>query len=159
MAALQSGTKAPDFTLSGSDGKQHSLKQYHGSYVILYFYPKDDTPGCTKEACSFRDLQTDLQAQNAVVLGVSPDSTESHQRFAEKYTLPFVLLADPDRVVLQDYQAWGEKNLYGKKVQGVIRSTVLVGPDGTIAHHWPQVRGAEQHPQKVADQLVALQGG
>ena len=154
MAAITIGADAPDFTLPGSDGKEHSLHQYRGKFLVLFFYPKDDTPGCTKEACSFRDLHPELQSKNTVVLGVSPDGIQSHQKFSEKLTLPFVLLSDPDRVMMRTYAAWGEKNLYGKNVKGVLRSTVVIAPDGTIAHHWPLVRNAEQHPQKVAEFLT-----
>jgi peroxiredoxin Q/BCP len=122
---------------------------------VLYFYPKDDTPGCTKEACGFRDAWQTLQTLGVVVLGVSPDSAESHRRFAEKYGLPFPLLSDPDRRVMQDYGAWGEKTLYGRKTTGVIRSTVWIGPDGRVRRHWPRVGNAEAHPEQV---LAALKG-
>jgi peroxiredoxin Q/BCP len=120
---------------------------------VLYFYPKDDTPGCTKEACGFRDAWHDLQALGAVVLGVSPDAAESHARFAEKYRLPFPLLSDPDRSVMQAYGAWGEKTSYGRKTTGVIRSTVWIGPDGRVRRHWPRVTDAEAHPEEVLEAL------
>jgi thioredoxin-dependent peroxiredoxin len=124
--------------------------------VVVYFYPKDDTPGCTKEACGFRDLWKDIQKTDTAVLGVSPDDGASHQKFASKYKLPFTLLSDPDRKVMEKYGAWGEKNMYGKKTMGVIRSTVLIGPDGKVKKHWKRVSKAETHPAKV---LEAITGG
>ena len=151
MTTLLTGALAPDFTLPGSDGKDHSLQNYRGKTVVLYFYPKDDTPGCTKESCSFRDLHSELRSANTVVFGVSRDSLESHGKFVAKYGLPFVLLSDPELDMIKAYKAWGEKNRYGKKVEGILRSTVVVGPDGTIAQHWPSVRNAEEHPKEVAD--------
>lgn len=156
MAALVSGVKAPDFTLPGSDDKEHSLGAYRGQNVVLYFYPRDDTPGCTKEACSFRDLYPSLQNKNTVVFGVSKDSLASHHTFVEKYELPFVLLSDPGLDVIKAYGAWGEKNRYGKTVLGILRSTVIISPDGTVAHHWPTVSKAETHPQDVADFIAGM---
>jgi peroxiredoxin Q/BCP len=150
---LQSGDAAPDFTLSGPEGRSVSLADLAGKHVILYFYPRDDTPGCTKEACGFRDAWDDLQALGAVVIGVSPDASASHARFAEKYRLPFQLLSDPDREVMEAYQAYGEKTMYGKKVRGVIRSTVWIGPDGRVCRHWPRISDAGAHPAQV---LAAL---
>src|SRR5918996_6477951 len=147
------GQQAPSFTLEGSDGKRHSLSDYKGKNVILYFYPKDDTPGCTKEACGFRDAWDDLRALGAVVLGVSPDASASHRRFADKYSLPFQLLSDPDRKVMEAYEAYGEKTLYGRKVTGVIRSTVWIGPDGRVRRHWARITDAGAHPAQV---LAAL---
>jgi thioredoxin-dependent peroxiredoxin len=150
---LQPGDPAPDFTLEDQAGRKVSLADQAGKNVVLYFYPKDDTPGCTKEACGFRDAWSDLQGLGAVVLGVSPDSSASHGRFAEKYRLPFPLLADPDRTVLTAYEAYGEKTMYGKKMMGVIRSTVWIGPDGRIRRHWPRISDAAGHPEQV---LAAL---
>jgi thioredoxin-dependent peroxiredoxin len=150
---LQPGDPAPDFTLEDQAGRKVSLADQAGKNVVLYFYPKDDTPGCTKEACGFRDAWSDLQGLGAVVLGVSPDSSASHGRFAEKYRLPFPLLADPDRTVLTAYDAYGEKTMYGKKMMGVIRSTVWIGPDGRIRRHWPRISDAAAHPEQV---LAAL---
>jgi len=124
--------------------------------VVVYFYPRDDTPGCTKEACGFRDAWKEIQKLGAVVLGVSPDSGESHQRFARKYRLPFPLLSDPDKKMMSRYGAWGEKMMYGKKTTGVIRSTVWIGPDGKVKKHWARVAKAEAHPEQV---LEALQEG
>src|SRR5918996_3988594 len=135
MGSLE-GKRAPAFTLEGSDGKKHSLEDYCGKTVVLYFYPKDDTPGCTKEACGFRDLWKDLQRAGVVVLGISPDAGASHQKFAAKHRLPFTLLSDPDKKVMQAWGAYGEKMMYGKKTTGVIRSTVWVGKDGTVKKHW-----------------------
>ena len=123
--------------------------------MILYFYPKDDTPGCTKEACGFRDDWKDLQKLGAVVLGVSADDAASHQKFRTKYKLPFPLLSDPDRKVMEKYGAYGEKMLYGKKTVGVIRSTVWIGPDGKVKKHWARVASAEKHPDQVLAQLKA----
>jgi len=153
--AVQEGKAAPDFTLTDAAGKQVSLKDFAGKDVILYFYPKDDTPGCTKEACGFRDSWKDLAKAGVVVLGVSADSTASHQKFAAKYKLPFPLLSDPDRKVMRQYGAYGEKVMYGKKTKGVIRSTVWIGGDGRVKKHWAKVANAEAHPAQV---LRALMG-
>jgi peroxiredoxin Q/BCP len=150
---VQEGKPAPAFTLEDANGKQVSLADFAGKHVILYFYPKDDTPGCTKEACGFRDDWKELQRQNAVVLGVSADSGESHKKFAAKYKLPFTLLSDPDRKVMEKYGAYGEKMMYGKKTVGVIRSTVWIGTDGKVKKHWARVPSAEQHPAKVLELL------
>ena len=148
---IETGQPAPPFTLADASGKPVSLEGLRGKHVVLYFYPKDDTPGCTKEACGFRDAWDELQQLGVVVLGVSPDSADSHTRFAEKYRLPFPLLSDPDKHVLEEYGAWGEKNLYGKKSMGVIRSTVWIGPDGRVLRHWPRVSNAETHTGEVLD--------
>lgn len=145
--------KAPDFNLEGSDGKQHSLKDYSGKTVVLYFYPRDDTPGCTKEACGFRDMQQKLKKAGAVVLGVSKDNIASHEKFIEKFKLPFTLLSDPDTKVMKAYGAWGEKQMYGKTVEGTIRSTVVIGPDSKVVKHWETVRNAEAHPDEVLNFL------
>ncbi len=143
------GKKAPDFDLEGSDGKRHSLKEYAGKSVILYFYPKDSTPGCTKEACGFRDDYRKLTGRGVVLLGVSKDSIASHGKFIAAQGLPFVLLSDPDTTMMQAYQAYGEKVMYGKKSTGTIRSTVVIGPDGVVRKHWARVAKAEQHPSEV----------
>jgi peroxiredoxin Q/BCP len=150
---IKTGEPAPPFSLTDGKGERVALEDLAGKNVVLYFYPKDDTPGCTKEACRFRDSSEELQKLGAVVLGVSPDSPESHARFAEKYRLPFRLLSDPDKQVMQAYDAWGEKTSYGKKAIGVIRSTVWIGPDGRVVKHWPRVSDAETHPDEV---LAAL---
>lgn len=154
--AIDEGKAAPAFTLQDTDGTKVSLKDLKGRNVVVYFYPKDDTPGCTKEACGFRDLWADIEKTGTVVLGVSPDDGASHRKFVDKYQLPFTLLSDPDKKVMEKYGAWGEKNMYGKKTMGVIRSTVLIGPDGKVKKHWKRVAKAETHPEKV---LEALQAG
>jgi peroxiredoxin Q/BCP len=153
---LEPGTKAPGFTLTDAAGRKVTLEEFAGRHVILYFYPKDDTPGCTKEACGFREAWDDLEQLGAVVLGVSADDADSHERFAAKYRLPFTLLSDPDRRVMQAYGAYGEKMMYGRKVTGVIRSTVWIGPDGRVRRHWARVADAAKHPEQV---LAALREG
>jgi len=155
MAKIQEGKPAPDFALTDGGGKTVSLGDFAGKNVVLYFYPKDDTPGCTKEACGFRDLWKDIQKAGAVVLGVSADSGESHRKFAAKYKLPFTLLTDPDRKTMKTYGAYGEKMMYGKKTVGVIRSTVLIGPDGKVRKHWARVADAAKHPEQVLEALRA----
>ncbi len=154
MATLE-GKTAPRFELEGSDGKTHSLESYRGKTVVLYFYPRDNTPGCTKEACGFRDLRKELAKAGAVVLGVSRDSLASHDEFIRDFGLPFVLLSDPGAAVMKAYGAWGEKTMYGKKVTGVIRSTAVIGPDGKVLKHWATVRKAAEHPTEV---LAYLKG-
>jgi thioredoxin-dependent peroxiredoxin len=156
MAKIIEGRKAPDFTLPDAAGRRVSLADFEGKDVVVYFYPKDDTPGCTKEACGFRDLWKDLQQSGVVVLGVSADGPESHARFSGKYRLPFTLLSDPERKVMTAWGAYGEKVLYGKKTTGVIRSTVWVGPDGVVRKHWARVADAAKHPAKV---LETVRGG
>jgi peroxiredoxin Q/BCP len=153
--AIQEGKPAPAFTLTDADGKQVSLADFAGKNVILYFYPKDDTPGCTKEACGFRDDWKKLAKHDAIVLGVSADGAASHQKFIAKYKLPFPLLSDPDRKVMTKYGAYGDKIMYGKKTKGVIRSTVWIGPDGRVEKHWKRVPEAATHPAAV---LAALSG-
>jgi len=152
--AIEEGKAAPAFTLADQDGNKVSLSGFAGKDVIVYFYPKDDTPGCTKEACGFRDSWKDLQKLGVVVLGVSADNGASHQKFIAKYKLPFTLLSDPDRKMMEKYGAYGEKMMYGKKTVGVIRSTVWIGPDGKVKRHWRRVAKAETHPDQV---LAALQ--
>ena len=151
--AIEEGKKAPAFTLEGSDGNKHSLKEYSGKTVVLYFYPKDDTPGCTKQACGFKKLNSQFKKNDAIVLGVSKDDLESHDSFIKKFKLPFVLLSDPKTKVMEKFGAWGEKNMYGKKTIGVIRSTVVIGPDGKVIKHWKRVPKAEAHPEKVLEFL------
>jgi peroxiredoxin Q/BCP len=153
--AIEEGKLAPVFTLEDTKGNKVALGDLRGKNVVIYFYPKDDTPGCTKEACGFRDLWGEIKKENAVVLGVSPDGAESHQKFVQKYKLPFTLLSDPGMKVMTKYEAYGEKMMYGKKTVGVIRSTVWVGPDGKVKKHWRKVPKAEDHPEKV---LAALRG-
>ena len=150
------GKKAPAFSLEGSDGKVHGLEDYKNKTVVLYFYPKDDTPGCTKEACGFRDLNANIKKTGAVVLGVSKDGAESHKKFTAKYKLPFVLLSDPNLEVMKKYGAYGKKMMYGKEVQGTIRSTVVIGPKGDVVKHWPTVKKAEAHPEEVLTFLKSV---
>ncbi|MGE0861381.1 MAG: thioredoxin-dependent thiol peroxidase [Gammaproteobacteria bacterium] len=152
---VEVGKAAPAFTLPDAAGKSVSLKDFKGKDVILYFYPKDDTPGCTKEACGFRDAWADLKKRGVVVLGVSPDGATAHQKFAAKYELPFPLLSDVDKKVMTAYGAWGEKLMYGKPVTGVIRSTVWIGADGTVRKHWAKIASAAEHPAKVLEALAA----
>jgi len=147
------GKKAPDFTLEDANGKRVSLADFKGKDVIVYFYPKDDTPGCTKEACGFRDSFKDLQKAGVVVLGISADSGASHAKFAAKYNLPFPLLSDPDRKVMEAWGAYGDKMMYGKKTKGVIRSSVWIGPDGFVRKHWARVADAAKHPAQVLEQI------
>ncbi|MCC5873935.1 MAG: thioredoxin-dependent thiol peroxidase [Gammaproteobacteria bacterium] len=151
--AIEEGKAAPAFTLKDTDGNKVALRDLKGKNVVVYFYPKDDTPGCTKEACGFRDLWGDIEKTGTVVLGVSPDDAASHRKFVDKYQLPFTLLSDPDKKVMEKYGAWGEKNMYGKKTMGVIRSTVLIGPDGKVKKHWRRVAKAETHPEKVLEAI------
>ena len=151
---LEVGSKAPSFTLVSDSGKKIKLSDFKGQPVVLYFYPKDDTPGCTKEACAFRDASEQLKEFGAVVLGVSPDDEASHVKFRDKYGLNFPLLADPDHSVAEIYGAWREKNMYGKKSMGVQRSTVLIAADGTVAKVWKKV-SVDGHDAAV---LEALQG-
>lgn len=153
---LEPGDKAPPFRLADASGKEVALGDFAGRNLVLYFYPRDDTPGCTKEACGFRDAWSDLQALGVAVLGVSADDGASHAKFASKYRLPFSLLSDPDHRVMTAYGAYGPKTLYGKKVVGVIRSTVWIGPDGRVRRHWARVANAAEHPDKV---LAALREG
>ena len=153
--AIEEGKAAPASKLKDGKGNDVSLKDFAGKNVILYFYPRDDTPGCTKEACGFRDSWSEIKKANTVVLGVSADGAESHQKFTDKYKLPFTLLSDPDRKVMQKYGAYGEKMMYGKKTVGVIRSTVWIGPDGKVKKHWARVSDAAKHPEQV---LAALGG-
>ena len=148
MKSLE-GQKAPAFSLEGNDGKEHALEDYRGRTLVLYFYPKDNTPGCTKEACGFRDLGSSLKKTGAVVLGVSKDSIDSHNKFAANYKLPFVLLFDPKTEVMKKYGAWGTKMMYGKTVEGTIRSTAVIGPKGDVVKHWATVKNAESHPGEV----------
>ena len=151
--AIEEGKSAPAFTLKDTDGNTVALKDFRGQNVIVYFYPKDDTPGCTKEAQAFRDLLKKMKQEDAVVLGVSPDDSASHQKFAKKYKLPFTLLCDPEKRVMSKYGAFGEKMLYGRKTIGVIRSTVWVDTKGKVKKHWARVPNAAKHPAKVLEAL------
>jgi peroxiredoxin Q/BCP len=150
------GKAAPAFTLKDQDGNRVALKDFKGKNVVVYFYPKDDTPGCTKEACGFRDYWDEINKSGTVILGVSPDEGESHQKFIKKYDLPFTLLSDPKRSMMEKYEAYGEKNMYGKITMGVIRSTVLIGKDGKVIKHWKRVAKAADHPEKVLQALQSM---
>ncbi|GMU96948.1 MULTISPECIES: thioredoxin-dependent thiol peroxidase [Ignavibacterium] len=149
---IEEGKKAPDFTLPDQDGNKVKLSDFKGRYIVLYFYPKDDTPGCTKEACSFRDTFPEFNNVDAVILGVSPDSVSSHKKFAEKYKLPFRLLADEDKKVIEKYGVWKEKSMYGKKYMGVERTTFVIDPDGRIKKIFPKVK-VDNHHQEVLEAL------
>ena len=149
---LEIGTQAPDFTLPDQNGDMHSLKDYRGKKVILYFYPRDNTAGCTKQACAFGELYPQFQEKDAVVLGVSKDSVASHKKFEEKYNLPFTLLSDPDKKVLQDYDVWMEKKNYGKVSMGTVRSTYLIDEDGKIEKAFGKVKAAD-NPAQMLDEL------
>ncbi len=146
------GELAPDFELRDDSGAMHRLSDRRGHYTVVYFYPEDDTPGCTKEACSFRDNHAAFEAADTEVWGLSPQGPESKQAFRAKYGLPFTLLPDPDHRVADLYGAWGEKTNYGRTYMGIIRSSFLVGPDGRVARAWPKVK-AEGHGDEV---LAAL---
>ena len=146
---LEVGTKAPAFTLSDQNGEMHSLEDYRGRKVILYFYPKDNTAGCTKQACGFAERYPQIQEKGAVVLGVSKDSVKSHKNFEEKYSLPFTLLSDPEHKVLEMYGAWGEKKNYGKVSMGTIRTTYLIDEEGTIIKAMGKVKAADNPAQML----------
>ena len=152
--ALKEGDKAPEFRAQSTGGKQIALSEYKGQNVILYFYPKDDTPGCTKEACGFRDEFARFEEAGAVILGVSTDPLNSHDKFTAKFKLPFPLVSDPDKAIVQAYGVWGQKTFMGRKYMGVHRVTFLIGPDGRIRNIWPKVK-PEEHAAEV---LAALTG-
>ncbi len=152
---IETGKTAPDFTLPADDGTKVKLSSLRGNPVVLYFYPKDDTPGCTKEACAFRDRSKELQKLGATVLGVSPDGVESHIQFRDKYKLNFPLLADADHKVADKYGAWREKNMYGKKSMGIQRSTFLIDAEGKVAKVWKAVQ-VDGHDAQVIEELKAL---
>jgi len=150
---LKPGVAVPDISAQTQDGQVITLKNLRGHPVILYFYPKDDTPGCTKEACAFRDHYAQLQAKGAILLGVSADTVKSHAKFATKYTLPFPLLADVDRSIAQAFGVWGEKTFMGRRFEGIHRMTFLIDPDGKIKHVWTKVK-PETHATEVLSALV-----
>ncbi len=156
--SVKVGNVAPSFTLVNQDGKKVTARDLKGQWVVLYFYPKDDTPGCTTEACEFTSILGQFDKLGATVMGVSPDPPERHQKFIAKHRLKLDLLSDPDHKAMERYGAWGEKSMYGKKMMGVIRSTVLIDPSGRIAHHWPKVKAAG-HAKAVRQKLAELQAG
>ena len=147
---LQENDVAPDFTLTSDSGEEVTLSAFRGKKVVLYFYPKDDTPGCTKEACSFRDEHGLFVAKGAVVIGVSPDQPESHVKFRAKYALPFYLLSDPDHQVAASYDAWGEKKVFGKTGEGILRSTFVIDEAGRIVKVFPKVKPADHAKEVLA---------
>ena len=149
---LETGTKAPDFSLPDQDGVMHSLSQYRGKKVILYFYPRDNTPGCTKQACGFRDLYPQFTEKGAVVLGVSKDSVASHKKFQKKDQLSFPILSDTELQVIQAYDVWKEKKLYGKVSMGVVRTTYLIDENGIISKAFGKVKAA-QNPEQMLEEL------
>jgi thioredoxin-dependent peroxiredoxin len=155
MPRLDAGDKAPAFTLPDASGAKASLKDFAGKKLVVYFYPADDTPGCTKEACQFNDNLRAFNRAEVAVVGISPDGAEKHQRFAEKYKLRFPLLSDPTHAVMERYGAWGEKTLYGKKSVGVIRSTFLIDEKGKVQRAWYSVK-ADGHADKVLEAAKAL---
>ena len=152
---LNVGDKAPAFSLLDQDGKTHTLADYAGTWKVIYFYPKDDTPGCTKEACGLRDAFPSFGDVNTTVLGVSKDSVQKHKKFADKYELPFTLLSDESTDMIQAYGAWKEKSMFGKTYMGINRISYLVDPDGVIAKVYPKVKPAE-HAKELLQDLEAL---
>jgi thioredoxin-dependent peroxiredoxin len=155
---MQVNDKAPEFTLPDQNGEDISLKQYRGKYVVLYFYPRADTPGCTIEACEFRDSYKKMQKTGAVLLGISPDTSQAQNKFAEKFSLPFTLLGDADKKVANGYGVMKEKNMYGRKVMGVARTTFVIGPDGKIMHIFEKVK-PEGHAEEVLEYLKGAMKG
>lgn len=153
MSLPTTDSTAPDFTLPDQDGTERALSSYRDSWVLLYFYPKDDTPGCIKEACAIRDAFPQFDSTKAVVLGVSPDSVKSHKKFAEKYNLPFTLLADEGHKVADQYSVWGKKKFMGREYEGVLRTSFLIDPEGKIAKVYEQVK-PEQHAAEVLADLA-----
>ncbi|MBN2639111.1 MAG: thioredoxin-dependent thiol peroxidase [Bacteroidales bacterium] len=152
MVKLNVGDQAPDFKLVNQDGNEISLSQYKGKKVIVYFYPKDDTPGCTSEACNFRDNYEYWMEKGYVILGISPDKQSSHKKFQEKYSLPFELLSDENKVTIKSYGAWGVKKLYGKEYEGLIRSTFVVDEEGKIAETFMTVK-TKEHTEQIIKKL------
>ncbi len=153
MALLEVGDKAPAFSAKTQDGEKVSLSDFKGKKVVVYFYPKDDTPGCTKEACSFRDGWSKFRKRGVAVLGVSTDDEKSHRKFADKFSLPFPLLADPDKKIVNDYGVWAEKSMYGRKYMGTLRVTYVIDEKGRIAAVWPKVK-----PDGHADEILEAIG-
>lgn len=151
MIMLTIGSKAPDFELPDQNGELHTLEQYRGKKVVLYFYPKDNTPGCTKQACNFAELYPQFREKDAIVLGVSKDSVASHKKFEEKYGLPFPLLADTERQVIEAYDVWKEKTVFGKTGLGIVRTTYLIDENGIIEKAFSNVNAAENPAQMLAE--------
>lgn len=149
---LEIGTKAPDFNLLDQDGNRMSLNDFKGKKIILYFYPKDNTPGCTKQACGFGELYPDFTQLGVQIVGISKDNVASHKRFEQKYQLPFILLSDPELEAIQAYDVWKEKNMYGKKVMGVVRTTYLINEDGIIEKAFRKVKAAD-NPRQMLEEL------
>jgi peroxiredoxin Q/BCP len=143
------GKQAPDFALPDQDGKTHKLADYKGKWVVLFWYPKDDTPGCTKESCGFRDLAKEFASVGAVVLGASILDVKSKRKFADKFSLNYPILADEDNAVAEKYGVWVEKSMYGRTYMGISRETFIIAPDGKIAMHWPKAAGSEDHSAEV----------
>jgi peroxiredoxin Q/BCP len=152
---VEVGQPAPDFTLPDQNEDEVTLSKLRGTPVVLYFYPKDDTPGCTKEACAFRDARSDYEKAGARVIGVSPDGVKSHRKFADKFQLPFTLVADTEKAVCQSYGVWQEKSMYGKKSMGVVRSTFLIDAQGIVRQVFPRVK-VDGHADAVLDAIRAL---
>lgn len=152
---IEEGSPAPAFALKGDDGKTHKLADFKGKPVVLYFYPKDDTPGCTKEACAFRDRKKEIEKLGAVVLGVSPDDADSHSKFRKKFDLNFPLLVDEGHKLADEFGAWREKNMYGKVSMGIVRSTFLIDGDGKIAKAWKKV-SVDGHDEQVLEAIREL---
>ena len=150
---LSEGVKAPEFNLTDSEGNQHRLSDYEGETIVVYFYPKDDTPGCTKEACSFRDAYADFKEAGVEVIGISPDTEQSHKKFANKYDLPFTILSDPDHKVSEAYGVWGLKKYMGREYEGIYRTTFIIGPDGEIKRVFENVKPSD-HSQEVLEEVM-----
>jgi len=152
---MQAGVKAPEFCLKNQDGNEVCSRDFKGKWMVLYFYPKDDTPGCTTEACEFTTEFPSFLDMDAVVLGVSADTVEKHKKFVDKHSIHITLLSDTEHKMIESYGAWREKNMCGKKYMGIVRSTVLVSPKGEVAHYWDNVK-AKGHAEKVKEQLAKL---
>ncbi len=150
---LEVGTKAPEFILQDQNGKEVSLKDYKGKRIILYFYPRDNTPGCTKQACGFAENYPLFVEKDVIIIGISKDSVASHKKFEMKYNLPFILLSDPQLQAIQDYDVWKEKNMYGKKVMGVVRTTYLIDGNGIIQKAFDKVKAAD-NPQQMLKEII-----
>ena len=151
---LEVGQKAPEFSLVDNEGQANRLSDYQGQTIVVYFYPKDDTPGCTKEACSFRDSYEDYRKAGVEIIGISPDSEKSHSKFKKKHDLPFVLLSDPEHQVCEAFGVWGLKKMYGREYEGVFRTTFIIGPDGTIKRVFENVKPSD-HSEEVLAEVLA----